>query len=58
MANKPNVTFSVYYEWCCRQDNPGLRAPEEENLGKAIDPMLIEYKDRNSSFRIHQELRD
>ena len=46
MANKLNVTHSGYYAWLHRQDNPGPRAQEEEELGKAIDPIFKDHTER------------
>jgi len=57
MANKLNVTRSGYYDWLHRQNNPGPRAQEEEQLGNAIAPIFKDHKERYGSFRIHQELR-
>jgi putative transposase len=57
MANKLNTTRSGYYAWLHRQNNPGPRAQEEEQLGNAIAPIFKDHKKRYGSFRIHQELR-
>ena len=57
MANKLNVTRSGYYAWVHRQDNPGPRAQEEEELEEAIEPIFKDHNERYGSFRIHQELR-
>ena len=57
MANKLNITRSGYYAWLHRQNNPGQRAQEEEQLGNVIAPIFKDYKERYGSFRIHQELR-
>jgi len=57
MANKVNVTRSGYHDWLHRQNNPGPRAQEEEQLGNAIAPIFKDHKERYGSFRIHQELR-
>ena len=57
MAKKLNVTRSGYYAWLHRQDNPGPRAREEDELGEAIEPIFKDHRERYGSFRIHQELR-
>jgi hypothetical protein len=58
MTNKLNVTRSVYYAWLHRQDNPGPRARQEDELGKAIEPIFNDHNERYGSLRIHQERRD
>ena len=57
MAKKLNVMRSGYYAWLHRQDNPGPRHREEEELAEAIEPIFKDHRERYGSFRIHQELR-
>jgi len=51
-----DISSSGYYGWRERQEQPGLRAQEDRQLGEEIERILVESRGTYGSPRIHRQL--